>query len=149
MSIKSTGYSYDTISNTLTMTAAFAKAASVLNTPEYRIVKQLRADNPGLTIQKRTGSGKAVKHISYEAMVSYMKVCRNSEKHLKTFDTIKTLSKGQPMPYKYVLTWFEKNFPNYSEQPEIDDEGFIIEKGAEAQPQTLHVATADELTKAA
>ena len=33
-------YSYDAISNTLTMTATFAKQASQLNTAEYNIVRQ-------------------------------------------------------------------------------------------------------------
>lgn len=49
---KFAGYSYDAISNTLTMTAAFAKKASQLNTAEYNIVRQLRNDNPGMKIEK-------------------------------------------------------------------------------------------------
>ena len=35
-----TGYNYDAITNTLTMTASFAKKASQLNTPEYNTVRQ-------------------------------------------------------------------------------------------------------------
>ena len=53
-----TGYSYDAITNTLTLAADFAKKASQLNSPEYRIVKQFRAENPGLTITKRTSAAK-------------------------------------------------------------------------------------------
>ena len=46
------GYSYDVAANTLTVTADFAKKASQLNTLEYRIVKQYRAECPGITIQR-------------------------------------------------------------------------------------------------
>ena len=48
------------------------------------------------------------------------------------FDTVKELSKGQQSRYKYVKTWFFANYPNYSETPEFDEEGFIILK-SEAQ----------------
>ena len=37
---KIAGYSYDPITNTLTMTATFAKNASQLHTAEYNIVRQ-------------------------------------------------------------------------------------------------------------
>ena len=49
---KITGYSYDPIDNTLTITNAFAKKASQLNTAEYNIMKQFRRDNPSLNIVK-------------------------------------------------------------------------------------------------
>lgn len=39
---KNAGYSYDVTTNTLTITADFAKKASQINTPEYRIVRQFR-----------------------------------------------------------------------------------------------------------
>ena len=52
MTTKMTGYNYDAITNTLTMTASFAKKASQLNTPEYNTVRQLRLDNPGMKIEK-------------------------------------------------------------------------------------------------
>ena len=131
-------YNYDVVSNTLTMSAAFAKAAGILNTPEYNVVKQLRTDYPNLKIELMDNKKKkdAEKRIKYKAMENYMKHCRDSEKYLSTFERVKLLSKGQPFPYKYVLTWFEAHFPAYSEQPEFDDDGFVIERPNQQKSET-------------
>ena len=40
---------------------------------------------------------------------------------------MKKLSKVQPMPYRYVKTWFENKFPYYNEQPTFDADGFVID----------------------
>ena len=125
---KIAGYSYDPITNALTMTAAFAKKASQLNTPEYRIVKQYRAEFPGIAIQRKTNSAShSSKGIKYADMERYMKMCRTADRYLFVFGKVRELSKGQPNPYKYVRTWFDNLFPHYSEQPVIDGEGFIVE----------------------
>ena len=47
-------YNYDAINNTLTISADFAKKCNDLNSAEYRLVRQLRAENPGLTVQRKT-----------------------------------------------------------------------------------------------
>ena len=123
-----TGYSYDITTNTLTVTADFAKKASQLNTPEYRIVKQYRAEFPGIAIQRKTNSAShSSKGIKYADMERYMRNCRSAERYLFVFGKVRELSKGQPNPYKYVRTWFDNLFPHYSEQPVIDGEGFIVE----------------------
>lgn len=122
------GYSYDVATNTLTVTADFAKKASQLNTLEYRIVKQYRAECPGITIQRKTSNAShSHKGIKYADMERYMKMCRTADRYLFVFGKVRELSKGQPNPYKYVRTWFDNLFPHYSEQPMIDGEGFIIE----------------------
>lgn len=122
------GYSYDITTNTLTVSADFAKRASQLNTPEYRIVKQMRAEYAGLIIQRRTRKPTPARpRIKYADMERYMKMCRTADRYLFVFGKVKELSKGQPNPYEYVLTWFKALFPHYSEQPRIDGEGFIIE----------------------
>ena len=123
-----TGYSYDITTNTLTVTADFAKKASQLNTPEYRIVKQYRAEFPDIAIQRKTNSAShSSKGIKYADMERYMKMCRTADRYLFVFGKVRELSKGQPNPYKYVRTWFDNLFPHYSEQPVIDGEGFIVE----------------------
>ena len=123
-----TGYSYDITTNTLTVTADFAKKASQLNTPEYRVVKQYRAEFPGIAIQRKTNSAShSSKGIKYADMERYMRNCRSAERYLFVFGKVRELSKGQPNPYKYVRTWFDNLFPHYSEQPVIDGEGFIVE----------------------
>ena len=125
---KKVGYSYDAISNTLTITADFAKKASQINTAEYRIVRQFRMENPGITIERKTtNSNCSHAGIKYEDMERYMSLCRTGETYLRVFQTVKKLSKGQPSPYKYVRHWFDNLFPHYSEQPIIDADGFIVE----------------------
>ena len=122
------GYSYDITTNTLTVTADFAKKASQINTPEYRIVKQYRAEFPGIAIQRKTNSAShSSKGIKYADMERYMRNCRTADRYLFVFGKVRELSKGQPNPYKYVRTWFDNLFPHYSEQPVIDGEGFIVE----------------------
>lgn len=110
------GYSYDITTNTLTVSADFAKRASQLNTPEYRIVKQMRAEYAGLIIQRRTRKPTPARpRIKYADMERYMKMCRTADRYLFVFGKVKELSKGQPNPYEYVLTWFKALFPHYSE----------------------------------
>lgn len=125
---KNAGYSYDVTTNTLTVTADFAKKASQINTAEYRIVRQFRMENPGITIERKTiNSNRSHAGIKYEDMERYMGLCRTGETYLRVFQTVKKLSKGQPNPYKYVRHWFDNLFPHYSEQPIIDADGFIVE----------------------
>ena len=82
-----TGYSYDITTNTLTVTADFAKKASQLNTPEYRIVKQYRAEFPDIAIQRKTNSAShSSKGIKYADMERYMKMCRTADRWLLDTD---------------------------------------------------------------
>lgn len=130
MTTKMTGYNYDAITNTLTMTASFAKKASQLNTPEYNTVRQLRLDNPGMKIEKafpKSSSNRPVS-IPFAKMEDFISLCDNSEERLEVFAKIKALSKIQASPYAYVRKWFLVNYANYSEQPEFDTNGFVIAK---------------------
>lgn len=153
---KIAGYSYDAISNTLTMTAAFAKKASQLNTAEYNIVRQLRNDNPGMKIEKSAAKAPANRplNITFAKMEEYIKQCRDSKDRLEAFKKVKALSKIQASPYKYVKTWFLNNYANYSEQPEFDADGFVVVKtksqmeaekkaAAEAQEQSFEKVMAE------
>ncbi len=153
---KIAGYSYDAISNTLTMTAAFAKKASQLNTPEYHIVRQLRNDNPGMKIEKSAAKAPANRplNITFAKMEEFIKQCRDSKDRLEAFKKVKSLSKIQASPYKYVKTWFLNNYANYSEQSEFDADGFVVVKtksqmeaekkaAAEAQEQSFEEVMAE------
>lgn len=133
---KNAGYSYDVTTNTLTITADFAKKASQINTAEYRIVRQFRMENPGITIERKTiNANRPHAGIKYEDMERYMSLCRTGDTYLRVFQTVKKLSKGQPSPYKYVRHWFDNLFPHYSEQPIIDADGFIVENPEDVKVQ--------------
>jgi len=131
--MKTAAYVFDVVNNTLTASAAFLKKASQLNTPEYMIVKQLRADNPGMTIvkaEKRSNENRPV-NITFKKMEEFIGLCADSEERKKAFAKVKALSKIQASPYKYVKTWFLENYANYSEQPEFDAQGFVVVKTRE------------------
>jgi len=143
--MKTAGYNFDIVSNTLTASAAFLKKASQLNTPEYATVKQLRADNPGMAIvkaEKRSYENRPV-NITFKKMEEFIGLCADSEERLKEFAKVKALSKIQASPYKYVKTWFLDNYANYSDQPEFDAQGFVIVKTREELEAEL-LATKEE-----
>jgi hypothetical protein len=128
--MKTAAYSFDAISNTLTCSAAFLKKSSTLNTPEYLTVKQLRADNPGMQIvpaEKKTREKRPL-NITFLKMEDYISLCGDSKERLEAFRKVRSLSKIQSSPYQYVKTWFLENYANYSEQPEFDEDGFVIVK---------------------
>ncbi|NLO84958.1 MAG: hypothetical protein GX096_05970 [Clostridiales bacterium] len=137
------GYKYDAITNTLIMTASFAKKAGQLASAEYHIMKQLRTDNPNMTIETKTNSSKrSHTGIKFSAMENYMSKCRNAQEYLRMFQTVRALSKGQSSPYQYVCEWFNANFPNFSKQPILDADGYIIvDAQVEATSAILPMAT--------
>ena len=153
---KIAGYSYDPITNSLTMTAAFAKKASQLNTPEYNIVRQLRNDNPGMKIEKASPKSSSNRPVSmpFAKMEDFISLCDNNEERLEVFAKIRALSKIQASPYAYVRKWFLENYANYAEDPEFDANGFVIAKtksqveaekkaAAEAQEQSFEEVMAE------
>ena len=124
-----TGYSFDPITNVLTCSESFLKKASRLNSPEYLVLKQFRAEIPGLKIEKgEKKSGNRPLNITFAKMEAYIKNCRDGETRLEAFKKVKSLSKIQSSPYQYVRTWFLDNYANYSEQPTFDADGFVIVK---------------------
>ena len=146
---KITGYSYDPIDNTLTITNAFAKKASQLNTAEYNIMKQFRLDNPSLTIikaEKKAPSNRPM-NVKFTEMEKFIAQCRDKEARLAEFEKVKVLSKIQSSPYAYVKTWFLEHYANYSAQPEFDGDGFVIVKTKqemEAQEQSGEAMAQDK-----
>jgi len=150
MTTKMTGYNYDVITNTLTMTASFAKKASQLNTPEYNTVRQLRLDNPDMKIEKASPKSSSNRPVSipFAKMEDFISLCANSEERLDVFEKIKALSKIQASPYAYVRKWFLENYANYSEQPEFDANGFVIAK-TKSQMEAEKKAKAQEEAKRA
>lgn len=109
-----------------TLAESFAKKASKVGSPEYCIILKLRRDCPELNIeQAEKKEGK--KDLTYSQMEAFIDHHRNASELKATFEKVKKLSRIQPMPYKYVKTWFENNFPYYSDQPTFDEDGFVVD----------------------
>ena len=120
------GYNYDALNNTLTISASFAKKASKVGSLEYNAILKLRRDFPNLTIQQEAKK-EGKKSITFAQMETFIDRHRNKDELLKLFNNVRKLSRVQPMPYKYVKTWFENKFPYYCEQPTFDADGFVID----------------------
>ena len=126
-----TNYSFDHSSNTLTVNEAFLKAASRLDTPEYKTMLQLRKDFGSISIVIENPSQKTVKaenRLTFTAMKQFICKCRNAKERLVVYENVCALSKAQRSPYHYVKKWFLDNYANYSATPDFDEEGFVIVK---------------------
>ena len=120
------GYNFDPMNNTLTISASFAKKASKVGSLEYNIILKMRRDFPNLTIQQEAKK-EGKKGLSFVQMENFIAMHRNAKELTSLFEKVKKLSRVQPMPYKYVKTWFEDRFPYYSDQPTFDEDGFIVD----------------------
>lgn len=119
------GYNYDVMSNTLTISKAFARKASKVGTEEYAIVLKARKDYPNLKIVKEEKSG--VKQLTFKTMEEFIALHRNVDELVAQFKNRRTLSKFHAMPYLFVRDWFEETFPYYKDgNYELDAEGKIM-----------------------
>ena len=121
--MKNNTYKIDFVNNTLTMSKAFEEALNNPASEEYKLVKQLRDDFPGLTIIRKTRrapkKARPTKNLTYKHMEQYMSVFKNADELLAQFKVVKECSKQQPSPYKFVLDWFKNQFPKYKELPDF------------------------------
>ena len=140
-------YNYDVQTNTLTMSPAFAKQASRYGTPEYNLLMQLRHDYPGLKVEVEASKKTTHGGLSFEQMENHIQHCKDSDKRICAFGKVKALSKSQANPYAYVKKWFLENYANYSETPELDDEGFVVVKTKkEVEAEKAAAANAEKTT---
>jgi hypothetical protein len=121
-------YAFNPLNRTLAASPAFLKNASRLDSMEYQIIRQLRADYGEITITEEKSNRKAPAMIRFAQMEKHISQCRDAKERLERFAKIKALSQIQNSPYQYVVTWFMENYANYSEQPQFDADGFLIVK---------------------
>ncbi len=128
--MKTNAYRFDHETNTLNITKAFKNAASKLGSPEYKIILELRRDNPDMKIAlvDSTAKKNAVPKLSYKQMRHFISQCCGAEERLATYERVYSLSQVQPSPYHYMKAWFLDNYANYSDKPEFDADGFVIVK---------------------
>ena len=118
------GYTYDPKTDTLTMTASFAKKASRMGTFEYNTIRDHLRNYPKTKIVTVEKEGH--KRISYAEMQKFITNHRNASDLQKEFESVRTLSCIHSMPYKYVRSWFDKRFPYYGDY-EVDADGFVVD----------------------
>lgn len=145
------GYKLNLSTQTLTLSAAFAKAANNPNSGEYALVQTFRHDFPNLKIERRTHNspskyrnrnGKVsernqFKGLTYERMERFMGALPNSQEYLDTYFTLREkAAKMCNSPYAAVRSWFEAQFPKYKTNPL-----FYLENSAEIIPFSDFVET--------
>ena len=115
---KNSNYFIDQLNSTIILTKRFYKAASVLNSPEYKELMQARRDNPDFTIvlreiKKKEGK-KSYRNLTYGNMRTFIENYETDDgvraDRIKEFEKVKDLSKVQSGPYAYVKTWFLKMY---------------------------------------
>lgn len=120
------GYKILFESNVVIMNKKFAAAAATCDSPEYKIMKQIRRDFPGmneLVVSGREKKSTAVNtRLTYKNMEQYIMAYENAEDLLEVFCTVRALSLPMASPYKYVSDWFKAQFPDYKQSPVFDQE---------------------------
>lgn len=125
-------YKVDFTTRTITITAEFEKAMSNPEAAEYKIIRQLCADFPGMRIVKRThrtpthytsknGEKSACnpyKNLTYEKMERFMDALPNGAEYRKQYDFLKSPAAAiQTNGYSTVREWFIAQFPLYRKIP--------------------------------
>lgn len=112
-------YEIDHINRKITLSKKFSKAASILNTPEYKEMLQLRRDLPDFSydvreIKKKSGK-KSYTNLTYDNMKAFIAAKDGKDSiAIKQLDDVIKLSKIQAGPYAYVKTWFLTKYADYS-----------------------------------
>lgn len=122
---KNSRYEINHFQAKIILTKQFAKAASILNTPEYMTLLELRRNHPDYTfelreIRKKEGK-KSYRNLTYERMEDYIitRDGKGSDAH-KEFEQVKKLSQIQAGSYGYVKKWFLNKYEAEFKKEEED-----------------------------
>ena len=124
------GYKIIFNENMVVMNYKFAELAGQYGTKEYKIMKGIRRDFPGMAEIIVSGREKKTPHpntrLTYENMEIHINAYENANDLLEVFETVKALSKVCASPYKYVCDWFEAQFPDYKSVPIFQDNKLTV-----------------------
>ena len=101
------------------VTKKFAKQANIFGTPEYKMWREFKKENKRARMEtkniKRNPDKKTCRNITYNNITIFINEQDNAESLLKEFQKQLELAKIQKSPYHYVVDWFVKRFPDYTE----------------------------------
>lgn len=116
------------------VTKAFYKQARIFGTPEYKLWRAYLADFPNAQMVtktiKKNPEKQTNKNHTYANMEEYIRLMK--PELLPEFQKVKKLSKVQPSPYHFVLTWFYQEFPEHDDYKRFFEE---IEKKRQSEAQ--------------
>jgi len=126
-------YKMDFASKTLTLSKAFADAATNPESEEYNIILRFQQDIPNLKIVRKTHktptryknkvSGEITvrnqfKNLTYKNMERFMNALPKSEEYLKVYNFLRNdAGLVQASAYKTVRDWFMAQFPKFRSNP--------------------------------
>lgn len=125
-------FSFDVVSQTLTITAKFDKMMNDTKSDEYKLVQRFRKDFPNLTIAKKTHksatsyttkSGEKFncnqfKNLTYDRMEKFIAALPKNEGYLREYLFVKNYASAiQHNGYTLVRKWFVAQFPEFRKNP--------------------------------
>ena len=117
---KNAPYEINFTTNTIVVTKRFREAASIIGTPEFSTMIELRKLNMPITerVIKRTNKND---RWSLARMEKYIRNVDDADHYMADFKTLRS-----SVAYMKVWKWFEKTFPNYAATPELNDDHKIV-----------------------
>jgi hypothetical protein len=125
-------YKVDFVANTITITAAFAKAMNDPTSAEYKIIAQIRKDFPEMEIirkthktpskyQTKTGekfSCNQFKNLTYKNMETFIMGLPSAEVYMNEYLFLKNYAaEVQTNGYTIIRRWFVAQFPDFRKNP--------------------------------
>ena len=125
-------YKVDFVANTITITAAFAKAMNDPTSAEYKIIAQIRKDFPEMEIirkthktpskyQTKTGekfSCNQFKNLTYKNMETFIMSLPSAEAYMEEYLFLKNYAaEVQTNGYTIIRRWFVAQFPDFRKNP--------------------------------
>ena len=125
-------YKVDFVANTITITAAFAKAMNDPTSAEYKIIAQIRKDFPEMEIirkthktpskyQTKTGEKfncNQFKNLTYKNMETFIMGLPTAEAYMNEYLFLKNYAaEVQTNGYTIIRRWFVAQFPDFRKNP--------------------------------
>ena len=125
-------YKVDFVANTITITAAFAKAMNDPTSAEYKIIAQIRKDFPEMEIirkthktpskyQTKTGEKfncNQFKNLTYKNMETFIMGLPSAEAYMNEYLFLKNYAaESQTTGYALIRRWFVAQFPDFRKNP--------------------------------
>ena len=110
-------YSVNHMERKIILTKQFASEAKKLDSDSYKILKQLRLDNPGYELEMRAIKNKnpksACRNLNYGNIRRYIVAREGVGSDAEAqFDVVIRLAKKERGPNAYVKKWFMKQYPD-------------------------------------
>ena len=126
-------YTFDAISQTLTISAKFNDKMNNPDSEEYKLMMRFRADFPNLTIAKKThktptkyvskSTGETYncnqfKNLDFDNMKKFIDGLPNNKKYLEAYNFLRYCAAlPQTSRYTVVRKWFVAQFPEFRKNP--------------------------------